>query len=304
MANKIVQQIFPVDNHSIIGGYCPQVIHGLSHPVEYCPLEKAVELGHEVEVEHYDESNKRWYLSGIYPITDPENNHSSLFLHTVRDITAQKQAETLLLDNLHKLKRITEQGIQAIVNIVAKKDPYTAEHQLRVSKLAVQLAHYIGLSTEQTDKVRIAALLHDTGKIAIPMEILNKPGRLIPAEFELIKIHPTTGYEILQSIEMSPEIALATYQHHERINGSGYPQGLKGEQIIFEAKFLAIVDVLEAMVSHRPYRCSLGLDQALFEIKQNRGILYDAELVDSFINLITDVGYNFDKVINCESKTR
>ena len=171
--------------------------------------------------------------------------------------------------------------IQAMALTVEIRDRHTAGHQRRVTELAHAIATETRLLRRTGRGVRIAGLLHDLGKITIPTEILSKPGGLSDMEFAIIKTHPKAGYDILKSIEFPWPVADIVVQHHERMDGSGYPSGLKGDQSTLEARILAVADVVEAMASHRPYRPSLGIDQALKEIIDNRGQLYDADVVDA-----------------------
>ena len=174
------------------------------------------------------------------------------------------------------------QGIIQIISLIIEtRDPYTAGHQRSVANLARAIALVMGLPPERIEGIRLAAIVHDLGKISIPAEILSKPSRLTEAEMSMIRIHPRSGYEILRKVEFPWPIAQIVLQHHERIDGSGYPQGLRGPDILLEAKILGLADVMDAMCSHRPYRPGIGLEKALAEISQNRGILYDPEVVDA-----------------------
>jgi putative nucleotidyltransferase with HDIG domain len=168
------------------------------------------------------------------------------------------------------------------------RDPYTAGHQERVAHLACAIAGKIGLSEERVEGLRVAGLLHDVGKVSVPAEILSKPMTLTPAEFDLIKAHPQTGYEILKGIDFSWPVAEIVLEHHERLDGSGYPRGLKGEAISLEAKILAVADIVEAMSSHRPYRAALGTDKALEAITKDKGTLYDPGVVDACVELFAE----------------
>jgi HD-GYP domain-containing protein (c-di-GMP phosphodiesterase class II) len=187
-----------------------------------------------------------------------------------------------------------EETLQAISATVEMRDPYTAGHQRRVAHLATAIAREMGLPEEQIHGIHLAGIVHDLGKIRVPAEILSKPGLLADIEFGLIKIHPQAGYDILKGIEFPWPIAQAVRQHHERMDGSGYPQGLNAGQILLEAKILAVADAVEAMSSHRPYRPSLGLDTALEEIARQRGVLYDPAAVDSCIILFRAKGFAFE----------
>jgi PAS domain S-box-containing protein len=211
----------------------------------------------------------------------------------IHDITPRKQAEEVLNQTLEKLRKAMGATIQAITLTVEMRDPYTAGHQRRVSDLARAIADRLDFSPEKIDAIRMAASIHDLGKISIPSEILSKPGKLNETEYTLVKTHPQVGYNILNQIEFPWPIAQIILQHHERINGSGYPQKLKGRQIMIEARILGVVDVVEAMVSHRPYRTAIGLDKALEEIRRNRGSLYDPEIVDICLSLFYHQGYEF-----------
>jgi PAS domain S-box-containing protein/putative nucleotidyltransferase with HDIG domain len=205
-----------------------------------------------------------------------------------RDITERKQAEEQLHQSFYNLEKTLEGTIQAITLMVETRDRYTAGHQQRVTHLACTIAREMGLSSKQIQTIRIAGLLHDLGKIFIPTEILSKPGRLTDIEFAIIKTHPKAGYDILKNIDFPWPIADIVVQHHERMNGSGYPSGLQGEEITLEARILAVSDVIEAMASHRPYRPSLGLDRALKEVIDNKGVLYDSDVVDACLRVFVE----------------
>ena len=214
-------------------------------------------------------------------------------LNFVRDITVQKRAEEELRNSLDKLRKITGATIQAMAQTVEVRDPYTAGHQKRVADLARAIANRMGLSSDQVDGIRMAGAIHDIGKISVPAEILSKPGLLTPLEFSLIKTHSQIGYDILKDIEFPWDIATMVLQHHERLDGSGYPQGITGERILVEAKILTVADVVEAMASHRPYRPSLGMDKALQEIADKKGRSYDPDVVDACIQLFTENKFTF-----------
>jgi len=204
----------------------------------------------------------------------------TLVLGIARDITQRKQAERKIKQGYKKLQRTMEATINTISKIIETRDPYTAGHQNAVSQIAVAIAQEMKLPEDKIEGMRIAALVHDIGKINILAEILSKPSKLNEMEFSLIKNHPKTGYDILKTIDFPWPVARIILQHHERLDGSGYPQGLKGDEILLEAKIIGTADVVEAMSSHRPYRPSLGIDKALEEISKNKGILYNPEVVD------------------------
>lgn len=213
---------------------------------------------------------------------------------TYEDITARKKAEIELKQSFERLQKGLEDTIQTIAMIVETRDPYTAGHQRQVDKLATAIAREMGLSEDKIRGIHTAAVIHDIGKIYVPAEMLSKPGHLTNIEYDIMKTHPQVSYDILKRIEFPWPVADIVYQHHERLNGSGYPKGLKDGQILTEAKILAVADVVESMASHRPYRPTIGMDKALAEINRNKGILYDPEVVDVCTKLFTEKGFKFD----------
>ena len=217
-----------------------------------------------------------------------------LILSVTRDITERKQAETQVRQGLDSLRRALQGTVAVLANTVEIKDPYTAGHQRRVSQLSCAMARELGWSPDRVEGIQVLCFLHDLGKIAVPAEILNKPGKISPTEFSLIKVHPQVGYDILEDIAFPWPVAQGVLQHHERLDGSGYPSGLTAEAITPEAKILAVADVVEAMASHRPYRPALEIEKALEEITQNRGKLYDPDAVDVCVRLLTEKDFRFD----------
>lgn len=179
------------------------------------------------------------------------------------------------------IQEMLEATVQAMALTVESRDPYTAGHQERVAQFACDIAKTMGLPQDRIDAIRFAGLLHDIGKIRIPVAILNRPKKLLDVEYNILKIHPQIGYDILKDIKSPWPFAEIAYQHHERLDGSGYPRGLKNDEILLEARILAAADVLEAMSSHRPYRPALGIDAALEEIRKNRGNHFDPDVVDA-----------------------
>ncbi|MDI6688046.1 MAG: PAS domain S-box protein [Desulfobacterales bacterium] len=206
----------------------------------------------------------------------------------VVDITERKQTEETLKQSYEKLQEALEGAIHALAATAERRDPYTAGHQKRVAELACAIAEEMNLQEEPIKKIHISAIIHDIGKINVPSEILSKPGRLSKFEFEIIKTHPQVGCDILKQIKFPWPIAAIVLQHHERLDGSGYPNGVSGEDICLEARILSVADVVEAMSSHRPYRPALGIDKALEEISQNKGILYDPNVVDACVKIFAD----------------
>jgi PAS domain S-box-containing protein len=196
--------------------------------------------------------------------------------------------------NAARMQKALLETVEAIGSALEKRDPYTAGHQRQVAKLAHTIAQEMHLPREAVEGIYMGSLIHDVGKIYVPAEILSRPGKLSEAEFNLIKAHPQVGYDIVKGIEFPWPVAKMILQHHERLDGSGYPQGLKGDEISLEARILAVADVVEAMASHRPYRPGLGLDKALEEISRNRGALYDSQAVDVCLRLFREKGFSFE----------
>jgi len=209
-------------------------------------------------------------------------------LITKRKAEDEREAAYRALD-----KALTD-SIAAMSKIVEIRDPYTAGHQTRVADLSVAIARELKLPEERVKYIRIAALIHDIGKIYIPSDILSKPGKLRDMEWQLIKIHAQGSYDILKTIEFPWPIARIAWQHHERLDGSGYPNGLKADDILLEAKILAVADVVEAMSSYRPYRPALGIEKALDEISRNRGVLYDPNIVDACLKLFNENSFKLE----------
>jgi len=192
------------------------------------------------------------------------------------------------------LDKAFNDAITAMSKIVEMRDPYTAGHQTKVADLSAAIARELKLPQAHIKYLRVAALIHDIGKIYIPSDILSKPGKLRDIEWQLIKMHAQGSYDILKNIEFPWPIAQIAWQHHERLDGSGYPHGLDGDHILLEAKILAVADVVEAMSSHRPYRPALGIEKALEEISQNKGVLYDPNVVDACLKLFNENSFKLE----------
>ncbi|MEE9389953.1 MAG: HD domain-containing phosphohydrolase [Candidatus Aminicenantaceae bacterium] len=212
----------------------------------------------------------------------------------LRDITGRKKAEGELKESFEKLQKSFEGTINALVSALETRDPYAANHQKRVTKLACAIAREMDLSKDQIDGLRLAGPVHDVGKLRIPADILTKPYRLSQFEFVIVKMHPQMGYEILKEVEFPYPVAQIVLQHHERTDGSGYPEGLKGEKTLLEARIMGVADVVEAMSSYRSYRPALGTCLALKEITKDKGILYDAVVVDACLKLFYEKKFKFE----------
>lgn len=209
--------------------------------------------------------------------------------HHLSEMVDEQTAQ--LVESEKKLKKNLLDSVAVLAAIVEMRDPYTAGHQRRVAEVAVAIANIMQLTQMQIEGIHLAGVVHDIGKIQVPAEILVKPGSLSNLEYMLIKAHSQNGYDLLKTVDFPWPIAQIVLQHHERLDGSGYPQGLKGDQILLEARIISVADVVESMTSHRPYRPSLGIDAALEEIERNRDKLYDPMVVDACIKLFREQGY-------------
>lgn len=214
----------------------------------------------------------------------------------LRNVKLSESLYKELKQSSDKIKTNIEGTIHAMAMTVEMRDPYTAGHQRQVANLASAIAEKMGMPKEQIDSIHLAGTIHDIGKMQVPTEILSKCGKLTGLEFDMIKTHSQAGYDVLKTIEFQWPIAEFVLQHHERMDGSGYPSGLKGENILIEARILSVADVVDAIVPHRPSRPALGIEKAKEEIFNNRGILYDSKVVDACLSIISDnnVGLNID----------
>lgn len=262
---------------------CHDITHtGISHHGHYCVPFKSHEKVLGVLNLNLKEGHNR-------------DESEDRFIYTVADVLAgiveRSRSGNNLVQTLEKLRKALGGIVEAISRMVETRDPYTAGHQRRVADLARAIANEMGLSQEQVDGIRIAGLIHDLGKMYVPSEILSKPGRITDLEYSLIKTHSQAGYDILKNIGFPWPIAQIVLQHHERIDGSGYPSGLLGKETLMEAKVLAVGDVVEAIASNRPYRPSHSIDKSFEEISKNKGILYDPQIVDACLRLFSEKGY-------------
>ena len=231
------------------------------------------------------------YIESSVSLQKDSSGKPAGFRGIARDVTERKQAEEKLLLTLESLRKAFGTIIKVMVSAVEMRDPYTSGHQIRSADLARAIATEMGLPQDKINGIRLAGSIHDIGKLSIPAEILSKPSKLTNIEFSLIKEHSRVGYEMLKDVESPWPLAQIVYQHHERIDGSGYPKNLKGDEIIIEASIMAVADVVEAMASHRPYRPALGIKAALEEIKKNKGILYDEAVADTCLRLFLEKNY-------------
>ncbi|MCL4440941.1 MAG: PAS domain-containing protein [Firmicutes bacterium] len=235
-------------------------------------------LVENVSLEYEADHSNRWLHVKVYPCGP------GIVIYLM-DLTQRKQMELDLQQSYANLTNTFTEIVNSLATITEKRDPYSAGHMKRVAELCSAIAGELGVSEKVAKSVFIAGALHDIGKIYVPTDILNKPGRLTDLEMGIIKTHPQIAYEVLEKIPFEHPVAETVLQHHERLNGSGYPNGLIGDNLLLEARILAVADVVEAMASHRPYRPAIGLDKALAEIESNKGVLYDPEVVDACLRL-------------------
>jgi PAS domain S-box-containing protein len=245
------------------------------------------------EVQFYRKDGEMLWVS-INMNTVRDTDGQMYYEGIVEDIAMRKKVDEERKQSMARLREALGATIQAMAVVVETRDPYTAGHQKRVAALARTIATEMGLPQNKIDGIRMTGSIHDVGKLAVPAEILSKPTKLTEVEFSLIKTHPQAGFLILKDIDFPWPISKIVLQHHEKLNGSGYPLGLKGHEILIEAKIVCVADVVEAMASHRPYRPSLGIEKALEEISKNRGILYDPDVVDACIKLFHEKGYTME----------
>ena len=284
-------------------GYEPHEIVGKSH-LDFMPLEEAHQaIGTVTAIMASREPFKFILMKKLHKNGHPvflETSGTPFFgadgdirgyrgIH--RDVTERREAAEEVQRTYHKLESTVESVIQAMALTVEKRDHCTAGHQQRVKQLGCAIAREMQLPDDQIQVVRVAGLLHDLGKIFVPVEILTKPGHLTETEFAIIRTHPQSAYDVLGGIEFPWPIAEVVFQHHERMNGSGYPEGLHGAEITSEARILAVADVVEAMTFHRAYRPALGLEPALREIVRQKESLYDSKVVEACLNVFLDRGF-------------
>ncbi len=295
--NRKFEEVTGYTADEVVGKYWPMVgiVEADKVALLYRGIQKlAGKSPAPIEVKIRCKDGQLKYVSGIGEVIK-ENGIPVGYQVIAQDITERKKAEEEAKQSTQRLLKALEDIVEAMVRTAELRDPYTAGHQRRVAQLACAIADEIGLPQDQLMGIRFAGLIHDIGKIRVPAEILTHPNGLTEAEMTIIMTHPNIGYEILKDIEFPWPIAQTVLQHHERMNGSGYPQGLLKEDIIVEARILGVADVVEAMASHRPYRPSLGINKALEEIIHNSGKLYDTIAVESCVRLFKKKGFKFSE---------
>jgi HD-GYP domain-containing protein (c-di-GMP phosphodiesterase class II)/uncharacterized membrane protein affecting hemolysin expression len=287
-----------VDSLQVAHGQLEEFNRALEHKVEA----RAQDLEKEVADRRRAERELRIVKEELeHQVTQRTDQLAQANVELQSKVLDTKRAEDQLQNTLGKLQKALEGTVKAMSLTIEMRDLYTAGHQRRVMNLAVAIAMEMNLPQDKIEGIRMAGVIHDLGKIAMPAEILSKPTRLSRTEFQLIKDHPRIGYDILKTIEFPWPVAHIVLQHHERMDGSGYPDGLVGDAILLEARILAVADHVEAMSSHRPYRPALGLDKALEEIRRGRGIQFDAQVVDACIKLFREKRFHLEAEVNAWS---
>jgi HD-GYP domain-containing protein (c-di-GMP phosphodiesterase class II) len=295
--NPAFERLINRNAAELIGRRCNEVFCSSLCATPQCPLILAREQGDPQVFDgegHCKQINHTAWSITATALYDAGGKFAGL-LEKISDAKILHNIRSELRDSQERMRKTMGAIIQAMSMTIEKRDPYTAGHQRRVAKLCRAIATELGFSWERIQGLRMAAAIHDLGKILVPAAILNRPGPMSVHEMGIIRAHPQTAFEILKDIQFPWPLAETIHQHHERLDGSGYPDGLKGDQILLEARILAVADVVESMAFFRPYRgVSLGLGEAMEELRKQRGILYDARVVDACIVLLSQKGFDFE----------
>jgi len=290
--NKAACDAAGMDREELIGRPCFEVWRGQENHCSGCPVQRTLDDHQPHEREMFLPEGKVLHVRSS-PVLGVDGRLEGV-VETALDISEQLASEEELRLSAERLRRAMEGTIETLALTIELRDPHTAGHQRRVAVLAGEIARETGFAEDQVYGLRLAASIHDVGKIYVPSEILSKPRRLTAIEFDLIKTHPVVGHALLKNIEFPWPVARVILQHHERMDGSGYPNGISGPEILPGARILAVADVVEAVASHRPYRPALGIKEALSEITANSGKLYDPHAVDACLRLF-ERGFRFDE---------
>ena len=294
--NPVIETILGYRPEEIIGRYFIDIVRkeDVHRCIEFFKQVRDHQqtIKEEMGILLHKDGTERYFSFSCAPNFDSESHFIGV-VGTFKNMTDIRKSEMELKRSFEKLQSVMSSTIDAISIIVESRDPYTAGHQRRVTQLATAIAGELALSKERIDLIRMGSLIHDIGKIYIPSEILTKPMKLNDIEYAMIKSHPEVARKILKQVDFIPTVVDMVYQHHERIDGSGYPRKLKRDDILIEARILAVADTVEAMATHRPYRASLGIEKALEEIKNQRGILYDEAVADACLVLFREKGFQF-----------
>ncbi|MCB2193368.1 MAG: PAS domain S-box protein [Deltaproteobacteria bacterium] len=284
--NKALSKYLGLSFEQIIGQPCYRIMHGTQQRPDDCPHIQVMDEGKASLQDYLDPRTGRLFSLTVSPISSDDGEVTGS-VHLYRDITEHRRQEQERI----KLNQAMTEGLEAttmaLTNMVDSRDPYTSGHSQRVAELAGKVAAHMGMGSDDLEGIKYCGLLHDIGKGAIPLDILNRPGRLTEHELGIIREHPTTAYRILENISFPWPVARVVYEHHERIDGSGYPQGLTGDQTHPWAKLLAVCDVVEAMTSHRPYRPAHSMHDAFAVLKEGAGTLFDSEIVKAAVEALS-----------------
>lgn len=301
--NKSAEQILGLTAEQLSGrtSFDPRwyPIHedGSPFPGETHPVVKTLRTGEPqtnvIMGIHKPDGELTWISVSVQPIFKEGMAKPYRVVATMHDITERKRADEKIASYVRQLESSMQQTLQAVASMVEMRDPYTAGHERRVGIIARDIAQEMGLPEKTCLNIEMIGRVHDIGKIALPTELLTSPGKLTLIEFEIIHTHVEKGYEILKDVTFPLPIAEIIYQHHERMNGSGYPRGLKGDEILLEARILAVADVIEAMSTHRPYRPAMGIDSGLKEIEDHQGTWFDTTVANAMLRLVREKGYQF-----------
>jgi PAS domain S-box-containing protein len=294
--NRAFAALSGVDASSLVGKKCHDVFTCELCSTPKCPLTTLHSLDEQLVFDHEPHCKNGKPAPWIVTITAYPDTSGAIggYVERFTDASAFRQVKQALTRSHDRLRKNMGAIIQAMSTTIEKRDPYTAGHQRRVTKLCRAIATRLGFTWERIQGLRMAAAIHDLGKIHVPSAILNKPGPMSEHELAIIQMHPRTAYDILKEIQFPWPLAETIYQHHERLDGSGYPRHLKGDQIILEARILAVADVVESIASFRPYRPQLGIEAALAEIESHKGVLYDASVVTVCVALFNQQAFDFE----------
>jgi HD-GYP domain-containing protein (c-di-GMP phosphodiesterase class II) len=295
-SNRAFSAMSGIEASNLIGNQCHDIFSSDLCFTSNCPLTQLPSAGEQLVFDDEPHCKKDQHVPWIVTISayPDENGDIGGYIERFTDTSAFRRVKQALARSHDRLRRNMGAIIHAISTTIEKRDPYTAGHQRRVTKLCRAIATHMDFDWERIQGLRMAAAIHDLGKINVPSAILNKPGPISEHELAIIQMHPYTAYEILKDIQFPWPLAETIYQHHERLDGSGYPRQLKGEEILLEARILAVADVVESIASFRPYRPELGLEAALAEVESNKGVLYDPSVVEICIELIKRHGFDFE----------
>jgi len=288
-ANSAAASYLNTAQNKINGKKCPRLRR--DSICTLCPLDAAIESGKAEHRDVYDYREKKWYVVLVSPLPFITNKNLPIFALTTVDITDKILADDNLRLEKVKSSILAVNFLELIYKMLEQRDPNISKHLKSVSSLAVAIASEIGLDRDLIEGIRVAALLHDIGKYSVPSEILCRPGKLSDVEYSFVKKHTLFGRDLIAPLSFPWSISEIIYQHHERMNGSGYPEGMRGDKICIEAKVISVAEVVVAMTSHQPYRPAHSIEDALKEIEKNRGILYDPDVANACLALFREKGF-------------